>query len=73
MRVISMRTDQCLDEGQSYEAEFQDGCGEDGVVVVYYRNLFEDEPVVRKCLRVLHESVIPAWNPRPNDPWNFGL
>jgi hypothetical protein len=72
MRVISLRTDQCLNEGQSYDATFKDEFGESGEVYVYYVNEFEDNPVIRKCVRMLHEDVVTTWAPRLNHgPWDM--
>lgn len=72
MRVISLRTDQCLNEGQSYDAIFKDGYGDSPEVYVYYVNEFEDNPVIRKCVRILHEDVAPKWSPKNNHgPWDM--
>ncbi len=63
-----MKSDDCLEEGETYQASFVSEDG-DKVKVSYYDKLAERQS---SCVRTMDVDVITPWNPKSSHgPYDF--
>jgi hypothetical protein len=67
-KVMALTTDQFLDEGSYYPAEWLDENDTKRVRVYFNFN-----GATHTCIRLMDVQVLDLWRAKNPDPWNFGV